>query len=49
MPLRGLRVADFGHGGVGVECGRMLAEYGADVVKVESHAYPDFIRIFLVS
>ena len=49
MPLRGLRVADFGHGGVGVECGRMLAEYGADVVKVESHAYPDFIRIFLGS
>ena len=27
----------------------MLAEYGADVVKVESHAYPDFIRIFLGS
>ena len=49
LPLRGLRVADFGHGGVGVECGRMLAEYGADVVKVESHAYPDFIRIFLGS
>ena len=47
LPLRGLRVADFGHGGVGVECGRMLAEYGADVVKVESRSYPDFIRIFL--
>ena len=47
LPLRGLKVADFGHGGVGVECGRMLAEYGADVVKVESHAYPDFIRIIL--
>jgi len=49
LPLRGVRVVDFGHGGVGVECGRMLAEYGADVVKVESHAYPDFIRIFLGS
>ena len=47
LPLRGLRVADFGHGGVGVECGRMLAEYGADVVKIESHAYPDFIRIIM--
>ncbi len=47
LPLSGLRVVDFGHGGVGVECGRMLAEYGADVVKVESHAYPDFIRIIL--
>ncbi len=47
LPLRGLRIADFGHGGVGVECSRMLAEYGADVVKIESHAYPDFIRIVL--
>ena len=25
----------------------MLAEYGADVVKVESWEYPDFIRIVL--
>jgi len=47
LPLTGLRVADFGHGGVGVECSRVLGEYGADVVKVESHAYPDFIRIVL--
>ena len=47
LPLAGLRVIDFGHGGVGVECGRMLAEYGADVVKVESWSYPDFIRIVL--
>ena len=47
MPLRGMRVVDFGHGGVGVECGRMLAEYGADVIKVESWDYPDFIRIVL--
>jgi len=45
LPLRGLRVADFGHGGVGVEAGMLLAEYGADVIKVESRAYPDFIRV----
>jgi crotonobetainyl-CoA:carnitine CoA-transferase CaiB-like acyl-CoA transferase len=38
-------VADFGHGGVGVEVGRMFAEYGADVIKIESRSYPDFIRI----
>ena len=38
---------DFGHGGVGVERGRMLAEYGADVVKIESRTYPDFIRTVL--
>ena len=45
LPLAGLRVADFGHGGVGVEAGRLFAEYGADVVKIESRAYPDFIRL----
>ena len=44
-PLAGLRVADFGIGGVGVEVGRMLAEYGAEVLKVESRSYPDFIRL----
>ena len=47
LPLSGVRVADFGHGGVGVEIARMLAEYGADVVKIESRAYPDFIRMVL--
>lgn len=44
VPLEGLRVCDFGHGGVGVEIGRLLGEYGADVVKIESRTYPDFIR-----
>lgn len=47
VPLEGIRVMDFGHGGVGVEAGRMLAEYGADVIKIESRAYPDFIRTVL--
>ena len=47
LPLTGVRVADFGHGGVGVEISRMLAEYGADVIKVESRTYPDFIRVVL--
>lgn len=46
-PLKGLRVMDFGHGGVGVECGRMFGEYGADVVKIESRSYIDFIRAVL--
>ena len=44
MPFRGLRVLDFGVGAVGVEVGRFFAEYGADVVKVESSSAPDFIR-----
>ncbi len=45
LPLEGLRVLDFGHGGVGVEAGRLFAEYGADVIKIESRSYPDFIRL----
>ncbi len=47
LPLAGVRVGDFGHGGVGVEISRMLAEYGADVIKIESRTYPDFIRVVL--
>jgi crotonobetainyl-CoA:carnitine CoA-transferase CaiB-like acyl-CoA transferase len=43
-PFKGLRVLDFGIGGVGVEAGRLLAEYGADVIKIETRAHPDFIR-----
>jgi crotonobetainyl-CoA:carnitine CoA-transferase CaiB-like acyl-CoA transferase len=47
LPLSGLRVLDFGIGGVGVEAGRLFAEYGAEVIKIESRSYPDFIRIIL--
>ncbi len=46
-PLAGIKVMDFGHGGVGVEAGRMFADYGADVVKIESRSYFDFIRTVL--
>ncbi|MBI2760437.1 MAG: CoA transferase [Chloroflexi bacterium] len=44
-PFSSLRVLDFGIGGVGVEVGRLFAEYGADVIKVESASAPDFIRV----
>lgn len=44
-PFTGLKVLDLGHGGVGVETGRLFAEYGADVIKVETRTYPDFIRL----
>ena len=43
-PLRGLRVIDFGVGAVGVEVGRLFAEYGADVIKIETRRAPDFYR-----
>jgi crotonobetainyl-CoA:carnitine CoA-transferase CaiB-like acyl-CoA transferase len=46
-PLAGLRVMDFGHGAVGVEVGRRFAEYGADVMKIESRTYTDFMRLQL--
>lgn len=46
-PFAGLRVLDFGIGGVGVECGRLFADYGADVIKMETRTYPDFIRTIM--
>ena len=36
---------DFGQGAVGVEAGRLFAEYGADVMKIESRSHYDFIRV----
>jgi crotonobetainyl-CoA:carnitine CoA-transferase CaiB-like acyl-CoA transferase len=48
-PLRGLRVLDCGVGAVGVEIGRLFAEYGADVIKIESSEAPDFIRVIMSS
>ena len=46
-PFEGLRVLDFGIGGVGVEAARFFADYGADVIKIESRTYPDFIRVVM--
>ncbi len=49
QPLRGLRVIDCGVGAVGVEAGRLFAENGADVIKIESSDAPDFIRVIMSS
>jgi crotonobetainyl-CoA:carnitine CoA-transferase CaiB-like acyl-CoA transferase len=48
-PLSGLRVIDCGVGAVGVEVGKFLAQYGAEVIKIESAGAPDFIRIIMSS
>ena len=45
LPFANLKVLDMGHGGVGVEVGKLFAEYGANVIKVETRTYPDFIRM----
>lgn len=47
LPFTGLRVIDFGIGGVGVEASRLFAVHGADVIKVESRSAPDFIRVVM--
>lgn len=41
LPLAGIRVLDMGVIVVGGETGRLLADLGADVVKVENGAFPD--------
>jgi len=40
-PLGGLRVLDLGVIVVGAEQGRLLADQGADVIKLETSAFPD--------
>lgn len=45
--LEGLRVVEFGTGLAAPWIGRMLAWAGAEVIKVESHAYPDVPRLFV--
>ena len=43
-PLSGLRVLDFGVIVVGAEAGRLLADQGADVLKIENSISPDGSR-----
>ena len=43
-PLAGIRVLDFTHVLAGPFCTRLLADFGADVVRVESNAHPDRMR-----
>ena len=43
-PLEGIRVADFSWFGVGPIAARTLADFGADVIRVESEARIDGLR-----
>ncbi|MGY2872895.1 crotonobetainyl-CoA:carnitine CoA-transferase CaiB-like acyl-CoA transferase [Marmoricola sp. URHA0025 HA25] len=41
LPLEGIRVLDLGVIVMGAELGRLLADMGAEVIKVENRAFPD--------
>ncbi|MGB3602253.1 CoA transferase [Gordonia sp. (in: high G+C Gram-positive bacteria)] len=43
-PLAGIRVLDLGVIVFGAELSRQLADYGADVIKIENAKYPDGLR-----
>jgi formyl-CoA transferase len=45
-PLAGLRVIELGSVVAGPFAGRLLADYGADVIKVESPQRPDPLRVW---
>jgi crotonobetainyl-CoA:carnitine CoA-transferase CaiB-like acyl-CoA transferase len=44
-PFRGLLVLDFGVAGASPELGRTLAEYGAEVVRIEDPEHPEVFRM----
>jgi crotonobetainyl-CoA:carnitine CoA-transferase CaiB-like acyl-CoA transferase len=45
LPLKGIRVLCFSAGAVVPDCGKILGELGADVIKIESQENPDQTRM----
>jgi crotonobetainyl-CoA:carnitine CoA-transferase CaiB-like acyl-CoA transferase len=45
LPLAGIRVVELGSGAVAPEVTRILGEFGADVIKIESRTQIDFMRL----
>ena len=45
-PLTGVRVLEFTQLMAGPETGKLLRDHGADVIRVESRAFPDQSRVF---
>jgi len=46
-PLAGIKVADFGWYIVGPQTSRILADYGAEVIKIEGRSRPDAWRLMI--
>ena len=46
LPLTGVRVLEFTQLMAGPETGKLLRDHGADVIRVESRAFPDQSRVF---
>ncbi|MDD5126830.1 MAG: CoA transferase [Dehalococcoidales bacterium] len=44
MPLEGIRIVEFTTAWVGPECGYMLGQMGAEIIKVENPKLPDYWR-----